>query len=250
MRGRKNLLKPKFNKIKGFTLIELLAVVVILAVVMLIAILTVLNLVSKTRLEIFRTNVISASKAAELYYTKNYIKGSKVDSLDLVSDKDKIKLSNNNFTSDIVDFYEKMSVNVHNVSDGEYCANGNRDNLEITTGDCGKAAKSCFKFSGGVITNYDEVNCSSHILIPNTINNEEVTTIGSSAFEEKCIKTVTFKSEVIIKENIFKSNNITKVTIPASIETIEDNTFANNPWEKVTIQGVSYRFNERLTDIG
>ena len=122
---------------KGFTLIELLATIVILAVVSIITIPIVINIVEKARLGIFKDSMYGLLDAGNLYYAR-YGTGDML----FVCNGEECKDEKNNkllFKGRIPDSGEVIlnkdgTQELNYVSEGKYCALGNRNNLKVSIG--------------------------------------------------------------------------------------------------------------------
>ena len=246
----------------GFTLIELLAVIVILAVIALIATPIIINVIENSRRGAFKESVNNAISAAELK------KASTATSFDEISVAN-LEMEGTKLTGTI-----KKSGNVYiayNVTDGNYCANGEKGKLVITEGGCSlpPTPTECFTFtsSTGTITNYSGVtdNCPSDVVIPNTINGVTVKVIGATnpglkqSFYAKGITSVTIPDSVTsigdyafmennqlasvtigngvtsIGQSAFYGNQLTSVVIPNSVTSIGQSAFSNNQLKNITI---------------
>ena len=76
---------------------------------------------------------------------------------------------------------------------------------------------------------FDYLGTSTAITIPATVNNYTVTTIGSSAFANNSLTSITIPSSVTtVGASAFASNSLTSVTIPAFVTTIGIFAFNNN----------------------
>ena len=96
--------------------------------------------------------------------------------------------------------------------------------------------ESCFTFSAGTITEYDEVTCGLEVAIPSTIGGVSVTSIGDYAFYGKSLTSVTIPNSVTsIGDYAFYGNSLTSVTIPNSVTSIGVFAFSNNNLTSVTI---------------
>ena len=246
----------------GFTLIELLAVIVILAVIALIATPIIINVIENSRRGAFKESVNNAISAAELK------KASTATSFDEISVAN-LEMEGTKLTGTI-----KKSGNVYiayNVTDGNYCGNGEKGKLVITEGDCSlpPTPTECFTFtsSTGTITNYSGVtdNCPSDVVIPNTINGVTVKVIGATnpglkqSFYAKGITSVTIPDSVTsigdyafmennqlasvtigngvtsIGQSAFYGNQLTSVVIPNSVTSIGNQSFGSNQLTSVVI---------------
>ena len=91
---------------------------------------------------------------------------------------------------------------------------------------------SCFTTdeneTGLTITDYDET-CGKKIIIPQTINNKNVTKIGEGAFRHKNLMNLVIPDSVTtIESNSFANNQLTNIEIPSSVTTIGAYSFTNN----------------------
>ncbi len=123
----------KRNNKKGFTLIELLAVIVILGIIALIATPIVINVIEKAKEESYKRSVEFAIDAAELYLVENGLSEIPEGGIDVKS----LKLKNNNFESGKI-VNKDGQVVAQNLSNGEYCASGEKGSIEVTKGSCGE----------------------------------------------------------------------------------------------------------------
>ena len=120
-------------KNKGFTLVELLAVIAILAVLAMVAYSVIANNIEVARKETFKVSVNNVLEAAKEYATVNFTEndfpkeGISVRDLDLKKDT---------MVSGVIKRDENNIINVIDMSDGNYCANGTKNNLTITKGEC------------------------------------------------------------------------------------------------------------------
>ena len=96
---------------------------------------------------------------------------------------------------------------------------------------------SCYKFNSGTITGYYYNICGKDINIPSQINGENVKVIGHSAFENMQITSVTLPETLVtIESYAFNNNKIEKVVIPASVTSIGPNAFSNNQISQLEIK--------------
>lgn len=117
---------------KGFTLVELLAVIVILGVIGLIIVPIYNNIINNSKKQTFTDSVLVLIKEIEGYVisdtSSKYTNEVSIDSLNL-------ELNNYNITSG--NFYVSNNfIILVNVTNDDYCANGDKNNLVITTGNC------------------------------------------------------------------------------------------------------------------
>ena len=118
---------------KGFTLIELLAVIVVLAIISMITIGVVKNNIETSRRKTFEINASNLLDASKEYVSKN------MENNDFPADGIEAKdlgLKNNPFISGIIKRNEKGQIELENVTDGTYCANGVKSNIVVTKGNC------------------------------------------------------------------------------------------------------------------
>lgn len=115
---------------KGFTLIELLAVIFVLGLIALITTTIVLNIVNKSKKDAFEDSVYTAinsyvnKEAGTLF---NY--EGEMDIKDLIQKETSLK-------SGKVTRNENNEVIAVNITDGFFCANGPKNNLVVTEGNC------------------------------------------------------------------------------------------------------------------
>ncbi len=151
-------------KKKGFTLIELLAVIIVLSVIALITVPIVINVIEKTRKESFKDSVLGAFGQIEYYLVENNLKNMPEEGIEIKN----LELQNNKFSGRIIKNSEGKLEAV-NVSDGKYCAQGEKTNLNVYKGECyievptievnvnGKVAEIFLK-SGAGVTGYAVTN--------------------------------------------------------------------------------------------
>lgn|SRR5574344_2553175 len=117
---------------KGFSLVELLAVIVILAIIGLIAIPIYNNIINDSKKDAFTDSTQILIRELESYVitntATNYNNPVDITLLDL-------ELNNHNITSG--NFYlENNFIILVDITDGNFCANGNKNNLTVTEGSC------------------------------------------------------------------------------------------------------------------
>lgn len=112
---------------------------------------------------------------------------------------------------------------------------------------------SCFAFtpSSGTITDYydyygnssSNAACPKAVTIPSSIGGVNVKVIGTNAFRNKGITSVTIPNTVrYIYSYAFYKNNLTSLTVPSSVNWIDGYAFANNKLSSLTL-------NEGITSI-
>lgn len=115
---------------KGFTLVELLAVLVILALVGIIIVPNALRTSSKTEKKAFEEDV-----KAMLRYCIERDATDPYDPLEEIPvPNEEVDLKENTYTGSII--IEDGNFKAVNITNNKYCANGFRNSLEITSGNC------------------------------------------------------------------------------------------------------------------
>ena len=88
---------------------------------------------------------------------------------------------------------------------------------------------------GILITGYDDA-CPKDVIIPSKIDNKTVVAIGGNAFQNNQLTSVTIPNSVTtIEDYAFEDNELTSVTIPNSVTTIGEQAFYSNQLTSVTI---------------
>ena len=88
---------------------------------------------------------------------------------------------------------------------------------------------------GILITDYDET-CPKDVLIPGKIEDKTVGVIGNSAFMDYQLTNVTIPNSVTtIEYEAFYNNQLTSVTIPNSVKSIDGYAFEDNQLTSITI---------------
>ena len=134
---------------KGFTLIELMTTIVVLSIVMVIAYSVIKNNIDASRKETFKVSIKNVMDAAKEYVVTNFSENDFPNGGISVTD---LELKNNKITSGIIMKNEEDIIEVVNMSDGNYCANGSKNNLDIKSGSC---------------ANYDETNPTIDAIVKN-----------------------------------------------------------------------------------
>ena len=115
------------RKVKAFTLIELLAVIVILAIIALIAIPVILGVINDSKYKAFKLSLDNVFHSYELYAAGHEIEpGTEVDIRDL-------PLDSKNLTGKAFE-NENGDIEIKEVTDGTYSAEGTKDDLSIVEG--------------------------------------------------------------------------------------------------------------------
>lgn len=117
---------------KGFTLVELLAVFILLGIIAVIAFKVTDDIKEQSQIEALKASAKNIFTAADNYYADNDYKNFPSDGV-MISELD---LQGNSFTSGKVTLDSSGNFLLVDVSDGEYCINGDIDNLEIKNETC------------------------------------------------------------------------------------------------------------------
>lgn len=125
------------KKINAFSLVELLAVIIVLGIIASIIIPSTLKTLDKSKKDSFESSVVGLIKAATNYMAES-------DFEDWTSGLTITNIQTNNlfetknvdiFTSGIL-YNNNGTITAYNVTDGNYCANGKKNSLTITKGNC------------------------------------------------------------------------------------------------------------------
>ncbi len=118
---------------KGFTLIELIAVILLIGIISLITVPTVSNIIQESKEKAFKAQAIYIFEATMIYLYDN-------DYADIPSEGLDVTIINsidpNPFITGYVFRNASGKFEIAYVSDGNYCANGEKNNLVITRGTC------------------------------------------------------------------------------------------------------------------
>lgn len=125
--------KSIINYKTGFTIIELVGVILLLGVISLISVPAISNVIQESKQKAFKASAIYIFEAATMYiYDNNYYdmpaEGIEVTIID--------NIDPNPFVSGYIFKNDKGKYELAYVSDGNYCANGEKSNLVITKGTC------------------------------------------------------------------------------------------------------------------
>lgn len=141
---------------KGFTLIEALAVIIILALISVIAIPSVTRLIENTKRQSFVTSIENLIESFESLNNEGEISGNTYDSL--IATSELLPLNVNNFESGQVLYDEEAETKVEFVTNGDYCASGTLENLQVSKGGCAELDNS-----GPIITKINVIATSGTI---------------------------------------------------------------------------------------
>ncbi len=239
----------------AFTLIELLAVIILLAIIALIATPIILGVIEDAKKESLKATayglmdgvknrVIMQTAISEKMYT--------IENNQFIGDSINISGSLPESGSVIVDKDLKMAIAI---KDGKWCAKKDYDEKEVMISDyldgcileiLVPTSESCFAFisSTGTITSYydyeneDSNNpaCPREVVIPNTINEISVVSIGAWSFEGKHLTSATIGNGVTsIGDGAFQNNELTSLIIPNNVISIGEWVFSTNQLTSLTI---------------
>ena len=119
---------------KGFTLMEILVVVIILAVISLITFPAVKSIILKNKEKTFKEAIEGVIRSTELYISANAVSEfPSSQNYKKPYNTTEIKMEKNNFTGGNIE-YKNGVIRVINMTDGDFCANGTKEELQITKG--------------------------------------------------------------------------------------------------------------------
>jgi len=118
---------------KGFTLIELIGVVLLLGIISLISVPTVSNILQESKEKAFKASVIYLFEATTIYIYDNDYPDMPSEGLDITIIDN---IDPNPFISGYIFRNANGKYELAQVSDGRYCANGEKGTLVITKGTC------------------------------------------------------------------------------------------------------------------
>lgn len=121
------------NNKRGFTLIELIGVILLLGIISLIAVPAISNIIQESKKDAFRASVIYIIEATTIYIYDNDYPDIPSEGLDITTINN---IDPNPFISGYIFRNNNNKYEIANVSDGKYCANGEKSNLVITKGVC------------------------------------------------------------------------------------------------------------------
>ena len=239
------------NKNKAFTLIELLVVISIIGILSTIIFASLSSAREKSKNASVRQSLQSIKNQAEL----KYLSSSNSSYLGLCEDDETQTMltsmtetngeetscevspsgnayavsvgkagtnSNNSYCIDSVGFTGETGIPIYAQEDSDSC---------MTT-----TEESCFTFSGGNITGYDEATCGLAVAIPSSIGGVDVTGISANSLSHKDLTSVIIPSSVTtIGSGALRYNDLTSITIPSSVTSISNQALSYNDLTSVTI---------------
>lgn len=225
---------------KGFTLVEVLAVVILLGIISAIIYPVLNGVLEENRRKAFIQSLNGIVRTADMYKADNNNNLGVIDYdddlLDISYDQDwlsgTVSLELDSTTGD-------KKVYLTNFYNGEFCGTGFENNFTVTKGVCPeKISNYCFEFSNNTITNYhsEYSSCPRNIVIPEMINNEDVLYIGTGAFADKKLISVTLSESLIgIGPGAFYDSYLTLLdnSKASNLEYIGEWAFAYNDLNKV-----------------
>ena len=118
---------------KGFTLMEVLVVVIMLGVIASITFPIVKNIVNENRRKTFEASVRGIIRSTDLYISSTSVGSDKsfpYNTTEFIMEK-------NSMTGGSIEYnYSTGKISVVNLTDGNFCANGTKNNLTIEEGAC------------------------------------------------------------------------------------------------------------------
>ena len=220
---------------KGFTLIELLAVVVILAVVATIAGTLIINIIDDSKKAAYKTGVLGLMHSFDNLINVN---GEALSEIDVTSSS--LPLENNTFTSGTLTYdTETRLVTANYVTDGIYCAYGERKNLIIVKGSCDliddKRASNIEVVSNSVsIYEGDSYNLLEGVSLKSiggVTLDSNITYISSPAFNKDVVGTYEITYETTYMDTVYTATRTIVVNYKTYniIYYLDNGTVSGNP---------------------
>lgn len=267
--------KKKIKKKNAFTLVEILVAIAIIGILVTFASISIVSIFKSGKKGIFENNVLGSFKEAEYYLYKNK---NKLPPGGLTIDK--LELSSKKFVSGKFSLDENDNLIVIKISDGEFCAHGNKQNLTIE--------ENCIDKTAPTLTLSFNVTTNSITIIANTLPENEIDTYqfkidagnyvtttsniytfsNLSQGEYKITVRVTntgnisVEQEIIVSTNLLDKPNITaEPSGPAKSKTVKirylekkegyvlSYKIASDPWVTTENLSVDLTVNENLSII-
>ncbi len=214
------------RKVKAFTLIELLAVIVILAIIAVIATPIILGVINDSKYKAFKISLNNIEHAYELYAAQNNIEpGTEIDISKLPLDSKNLKGK--------VFLNEEGKVELKEVTDGTYSAEGTLDDLSMLKGTVEDLLANRLEINVNVITNARSLvvtvetidgvptSYSYQILEPEEYK-KEINNIKENTYTFDKLKIDTeYKIKVIVKNKVGLTKEITKTVSTEKVEGIK-----------------------------
>ncbi len=194
-------------KKNGFTLIELLVVITILALIVILIFPVVNGLIENSRIESFKNSVFNTMDAIsedlgidnfEIFPEDGILANSDIESLE-----------KNPFISGVF-YLIDGNITASNVSDGKYCANGSKEDLKVTKGECHLLDDTA---PSNITLTPSKISSNSFKVIVEA--NEEESAIAKYEYSIDGGKTYPYKSN----SNVYTFNKLTKnTTYPVKVK--------------------------------
>ena len=125
------------KKRTGFSLVELLAVIILLGIIALIIVPSALKTSENSKKDAFKNSVVGLITSATNYMGESdFVEWPGGLTITNIQTNNLFDTKNmDNFTGGTL-YNTNGTITVENVTDGNYCANGKRNSLTITTGNC------------------------------------------------------------------------------------------------------------------
>lgn len=147
---------------KGFTLVELLAVFILLGIIAVIAFKVTDDLKEQSQIEALKVSAKNLFTAADNYYADNDYKNFPTNGISIKN----LDIQGTSFTSGKVKLDSSGNFILVNVTDGEYCINGNIDNLEIKNEVCTGGDTDNSPLEGATKAYIAVIDKDTHEIIP------------------------------------------------------------------------------------
>lgn len=125
------------KKRNGFSLVELLAVIILLGIISLIIVPSALKTLENSKKKAFENSVVGLITSATNYVGESdFTEWPSGLTISYIKTNNLFEVKNiENFTSGTL-YNSYGTITVQNVTDGNYCANGKKNSLTITNGNC------------------------------------------------------------------------------------------------------------------